>query len=405
MDLTISNNSGQKAYFVLWGCTNLANTEALKRSARWCYYKLSGTTGDNVTATITDFPNPGSDVGDSINWVPNLYTLEAGESFTIKDAPYLYSGNATFSFGAPPKLFALVPSWSDITTKTLSPYFGSMGIQSPGFMPTDADADTIFASCEFTYQPEGVSDAVWADTTNVDYFCVPISITVDYGDNQSVSTGDMQSGKGRDDVFNAFTGLSSDATYSDFAKLVRTSGGSNIRIYAPGHGITNGTFPSDYFDAYIDEVYSYYDGSTDAKKLTVTVEGAFAGTYVGWVNDQGQFNFDGVGSFAKPTSQQAFLCAGGPFPEGNSKLAAVGARLGAAINRHVLEAHNQQPYCTTSDFYASAPNNYYSKLLHDNLSKVYGFAYDDVCSDSSSPLLHVTEPTSVTIDLASWTAS
>ncbi|HAA16568.1 MAG TPA: hypothetical protein DCE41_34610 [Cytophagales bacterium] len=405
MDVTISNNSGQKAYFVLWGCTNLANTEELKKTARWCYYKLSSTSGDSVTATVTEFPDPGSGADDTLDWVPNLYTLEAGGSFTIKDAPYLYSGNATFSFGAAPKLFKIVHSWSNYSKKIRSPYFGGNGVQSPGFMPTDADADTIFASCEFTFQPEGSGNAVWADTTNVDYFCVPITISVTDTDSNSVSTGNLKTGKNRKDVFSAFTGLSSDATYSAFSKLVRTSGGSNIRIYAPGHGITSGTFSSTYFDAYIDEVWAYYDGSTDAKKLTVTVEGTFAGTYVGWVNAAGAFNFEGVGSFAKPTTQETFLCAGGPFPTANNKLAAVGARLGAAINRHVLEAHNKQPYCTTDDFYLIAPNNYYSKLLHDNLSAVYGFAYDDVCTGSSSPLLHVSNPSSVAIDLAAWAAS
>ena len=392
MDVHISNNSGQTAYFVLWGLTNLGNTDSLKKSARWCYYKLSGTSGD-VSATITNFPTPEAKEGKSVDFAPDLYELASGSSFTIKNAPYLYSGNATFSLGSRPKLFTIVPSWK--SKGVISPYFGGFGVQSPGYMPTDADADTKFVSCEFTYQPPGDYGGVYADTTNVDYFCFPITITVEDDDNTSSTTGDMKDGKTRTSVFNSFNNIT-DPKYTDFKKLVY----SDVRIYAPGHGIDAGLFPADYLDTAIADAWNFYTGKTADTTLTVNVEGTFAGSYAGSLNAAGALDFTGVGSFTKPTTKQAFLCAGGPFPTGNTKLAAVGARLGAGINRNVLLSSKTQPYC--QNYYASSPCNYYSKLLHDNLNSVYGFAYDDVCTTSSSPLLHSSNPKKVTIDLAAW---
>jgi hypothetical protein len=57
----------------------------------------------------------------------------------------------------------------------------------------------------------------------------------------------------------------------------------------------------------------------------------------------------------------------------------------------VLTNGTMQPVCSSGDFYANAPTNYYSQILHANSldGQCYGFPFDDVCglysSDISDP--------------------
>lgn len=92
-------------------------------------------------------------------------------------------------------------------------------------------------------------------------------------------------------------------------------------------------------------------------------------------------------------------------------IGAIIAVIRAALNRTVLHTSATQPYCTATDFYSTKDEkeswwatNWYSKLLHDKIAKVYGFAFDDVCNDSNyKPLLHDPKPTSTSITMDGWT--
>jgi hypothetical protein len=94
------------------------------------------------------------------------------------------------------------------------------------------------------------------------------------------------------------------------------------------------------------------------------------------VNDQ--LTFDGVGSFARPSTAAIFSCSSAPFTTGNDEMGNLSARLAAGFNRTTLLDSASQPSSTA--YYGQAHTNHYSRILHgveaDGLG--YAFPYDDV---------------------------
>jgi hypothetical protein len=76
------------------------------------------------------------------------------------------------------------------------------------------------------------------------------------------------------------------------------------------------------------------------------------------------------------STNEVFACSGAAL--GNN------AALCGALNRHVAQLPQNQ-WSVTSNYYQSAPANYYSKFWHDHAidRKAYGFPYDDAADQSS----------------------
>ncbi|MDT0327116.1 beta-1,3-glucanase family protein [Nocardiopsis lambiniae] len=225
---------------------------------------------------------------------------------------------------------------------------------SPGF-------DVLHDTVEFTHNDAGM----FCNTSMVDQFSVPIGIRL-VGDADQ-TTGTFRPG-GREAVFRA---LSADPVFSSLVY-------DDLRIISPGHGLDAGLFPADFYDPYIDRVWSHYAG-TD---LTVTTN---AGTFTGRVQGD-RFVFDGgVRAFDRPSTRDVFFCDGALNAPNDGIGGPVAAILGAALNRSTLLTSASQPTADPAGFYRDEVANRYAAVFHENTvdGRAYGFAFDDVADFAS----------------------
>ncbi len=283
--------------------------------------------------------------------------------------PQVYSGRIYISYGSP-MYMTTVGSGTGV------------GYAGPNAQNTaDPNNNTHYDWYEFTYNSSGI----FINTTQVNQFGLPLTLDV-YGNNRTFhqQTGITQSIAQIDSEWNS-------NVPSPFTSTPIT----NYRILSPaettfGLGQANGT----YFDGYISQIWNYY-GSTP---LTVTWGSrTFSGYSNGGTLTLNEVN-TGNGAFQSgtgyvigyPNTQQVLVC-NGPFATGdagntdrNAVELAIEAQLCAAINRHVATNVNQ--WNTPSAYYQVSPANYYAAFWHqvsiNNLA--YGFAYDDVNSQSST---------------------
>ena len=91
----------------------------------------------------------------------------------------------------------------------------------------------------------------------------------------------------------------------------------------------------------------------------------------------------------KPTTQDILECKGTLATGGSTELA-LEAQICAAFNRRVME--DSTLWAEPSAWYLGAPTNYYAKFWHTHglNGLAYGFAYDDVSSQSST--IHTDTP-------------
>lgn len=263
---------------------------------------------------------------------------------------------------------------------------GALGIVQPaGWVKTDPNYNVLHDWVEFTYDQRGVN----CNLTSVDMFSIPM--TVELTGRSKQTAGALVTG-GRNAIFQAMR-----ATPRFSALVVGNSRQRNLRIVAPGHGIEAGIFPSTLFDAYIEQCWNHYRGST------LTITDAAYGTMTGSVDSAMKFNFTQNGalvrSLSKPSTKDVFLCNGSLEAPNNAggKIANVVA---SAINRGTLLTSAQQPECASRRFYASSPCNLYSKILHQYTAddKAYGFAFDDLCAGSSD--IADSSPSQLTMTIA-----
>jgi len=403
MDLKIVNNSAEKAYFIVWGFSDIPPID----DAPWSYLQPDGPTDSKLTA----LPTPKAKTKDASKSNVDLLTeLAPGDTVYFHNVPNIISGNVLISFNTRPQLFNVVPAW-DKSGKSTIPEHQGWGVQSPGFTPGTLDANTIFCSSEFTLDQSGV----WADTTNVDYFCAPITVTLD-GSAGNQTSGKLNPGVNREDVFAAFQGISGDHL-SGFNNLIMNDGTQNIRVLAPGHVVPTG-IPADYYDKYVRHCLGLYTATNSLQVIFPGSGGAPDRIYSGTANPANHEikfvdeNNASVGSVTIPpgSAQDIFLCDGA-LSAPNNLIGSITAVICAALNRTVLHQSSRQPLCDKTKFYSTADQNqdwwatnWYSKLLHDKIGKVYGFAFDDVCDNKNyKPLLHDPAPTLSTITLESWT--
>ncbi|MBR8743562.1 beta-1,3-glucanase family protein [Nocardiopsis sp. MG754419] len=234
---------------------------------------------------------------------------------------------------------------------------GNPALQLPsGWVEEDGSFDVLHDTVEFTHNEDGM----FCNTSMVDQFSVPIGIRLTGDDDQS--TGFLLPG-GRDAIFET---LRAD---SDFSPLVF----DDHRIIAPGHGLDTGIFPSDYFDPYVDEVWSRYAG-TD---LSVTTN---AGTFTGRVEGDELLFDGGVSPIPRPSTRDVLFCDGALAAPNDGITGPVAAIVGAALNRSTLLDSADQPTNDPAAFYLNEIANHYAAVFHENTEdgKAYGFAFDDV---------------------------
>lgn len=243
---------------------------------------------------------------------------------------------------------------------------GAPALQYPaGWVSSDPNHGILHDWIEFTHNDAGM----FCNTTMVDMFSVPLAIRLAGARTQT--TGTLVDG-GRDKIFAAV------ADRPDFARLVV---GDGLRILAPGHGIEAGLFSANYFDPYIDAVWSKYERSP----LSVTTD---AGTFTGKVGGAGLAFTAGSGTpvtIAKPSTRDVLFCDGALAAPNDGVTGPVAAILAAAFNRSTLLDAAAQPATDPAGFYAGSVTNHYAQAMHANSkdAKAYGFAFDDVAGFAS----------------------
>jgi hypothetical protein len=270
-------------------------------------------------------------------------SLNSGAETTIS-LPYL-SGRIYVSLGAKLKF------------KAVADGNGNPALQYPaGWVTSDPNYGVLHDCAEFTHNASGM----FCNTTMVDMFSIPLSITLTGAKKQT--TGTLKAG-GRNQIFSA---LKADPVFS---KLVV----NDLRVIAPGHGIEAGLFPGTFFAPFIDQVFAKYA----AQPMKVTANGK---TFTGQVSG-GKLVFDGgCQAFAKPSTRDVLFCDGALAAPNDGVTGPVAAMLGAAFNRTTLLATATQPVSDPRAFYQEKVTNLYSKAMHDASAdgKAYGFAFDDV---------------------------
>ncbi|MFJ4451828.1 beta-1,3-glucanase family protein [[Kitasatospora] papulosa] len=285
------------------------------------------------------------------------------DGFTDYSIPLSGSGETTLSL--PYMSGRIYVALGDkLKIKAVADGNGNAALQYPAGWVTSDPNYTVLHDCpEFTYNAAGM----FCNTTMVDMFSVPMSIGLTGAKNQT--TGSLRDG-GRAQAFAAVSRI------PEFADLVL----DDRRIVAPGHGLDSGIFAEDYFDPYIDEVWSTYTG----KDLTVTTN---AGTFTGRVRGD-RFVFDGPASvsFDRPSTRDVLFCDGKLAAPNDGTTGPVAAVLGAGFNRSTLISDPAQPTADPAAFYRSSQiTNHYSAAIHaaTEEGKAYGFAFDDVADFAS----------------------
>jgi glycosyl hydrolase family 64 (putative beta-1,3-glucanase) len=231
-----------------------------------------------------------------------------------------------------------------------------------GWVESDPNFGVLHDCAEFTYK----NGAMYCNTTMVDMFSVPLSIQLKGGKDQT--TGTLKEGA-RDKIFKDVAGA------EGFSDLVI----EDKRVIAPGHGLGEGKFAEDFFDAYVDEVWSTYSG----KELVVTTN---AGKFTGKVSgDKLSFTGPGEVSFNKPSTKDVLFCDGELAAPNDGTTGPVAAILGAAFNRTTLVSAASQPTTDPAEFYKGDSAHQYAKAMHAATEdgKAYGFAFDDVAGFAS----------------------
>jgi hypothetical protein len=308
---------------------------------------------------------------------PVSLSINGSDGFADLSIPLAGDGDTGFSLPANMSgriYFSIVDK---LKFKAVTDGNGNAALQYPaGWVSSDPNYLVLHDFFEFTHNGSGM----FCNSTMVDQFAIPLSVNLVGSANQTV--GALVSG-GRDNIFAAVV------NQPDFAGLIVQN---NLRIIAPGHGIDAGIFSPTYYDSYVNAVWNQYSSNT----LTVNTGSA---TYTGRVSN-GQFVFSGgVAPFNKPSTKDIFYCNGALAAPNDGVTGPVAAILGAGFNRSTLLSSANQPTTNAASFYQTAPTNYYSKAIHDNMvdGRAYGFPFDDVAGFAS--YVQDGAPTSCTLTL------
>jgi len=296
-----------------------------------------------------------------------------GGTATVR-VPRGFSGRIYFSFGQ--RLpFSLTPD----------------GLVQPApWAAGDPTRDILFDWSELTYNDSGV----WINSSQVDMFAVPHSVSVTGASGATATTGRLVA-DGRTAVVDA---LRARPEWS--RSVVTRSDGTVLRVLAPGKAAGSGLLSTTYLDGYIASAWGAYASRT----LTVTpfgdrpdvrYTGRSVGTQLVFTDTAGRQ----VASFARPSSADVWGCDGALHAPNDQVVGPIARTLCAALNRGTLGTSSVEPVTDASAFYRSTPANEYAKAVHAAMvdGRAYAFAFDDVGAFES--LVHDGDPRSARIDL------
>jgi glycosyl hydrolase family 64 (putative beta-1,3-glucanase)/carbohydrate binding protein with CBM56 domain len=334
---------------------------------QWSYLKPDGTLA-HINHLDANAPNHLTKNG--VNYANMSFTLAQASTVTL---PVRLEGARMYiSLGSP----LYIPIASD-----------DSGWGGPNLLnPSDPNTNVYFDWYEFTYQ-YGVTP-FGGNTTQVDQFSFPLTARV----QQTAIGFDQTNGitLTRAQVFSQYTS----AVSSPFQPLANT-----YRIVAPrsSAAFLPGGSEANYMQTYIDQTWNYYTSN----QFTLIRGGVtFSGKVV---NGQLQFTRNGVGPFVlnKPTTSDVVQCSGALASAGMTTQALeLGAEFCAAFNRGV--ALNTTNWYSPTTYYTGSIKNDYAMFWHQISinNKAYGFAYDDVNSQSSVAILpNANPPSSLTIGI------
>lgn len=249
--------------------------------------------------------------------------------------------------------------------------------------PSDPSADVSWGFVELT---NSVSAGLFANISYVDFVGLVLGMTLSTASDGIQTALGLQPGAVASICADLIAQSASDGQpWGDLC--VTDTSGTPLRVLAPYDYISiNPDAFSDYWTSYVDDVWSYYTTNT----LTIDTQAA-AGLVSCTVVD-GLLCCDGDNrGYAQPTASDIFGCNSGPFAieaGDNAVHSAVVPRLCAAFDRSTLMLGdgNTQPGPAVSEFYTTAPTNWYSKSVHkyEIDGKGYAFAYDDVVADGAA---------------------
>ncbi|PUA82433.1 beta-1,3-glucanase family protein [Nocardioides currus] len=249
-------------------------------------------------------------------------------------------------------------------------------VQPAPWAANDPSANILFDWSEFTYNDAGL----WLNSSQVDMFAVPHSVSVTGSDGVTKTTGRLVD-DGRNKVINGIR------NQAGWAGLVRTrADGTVLRVLAPGKAADAGLFDANYLAPYIDQAWNAYTTKTltvqpFGDRPDVRYFGRTAGSTMNFTNGSGQQ----VASFQKPTTANVWGCDGALGAPNDQVVGPIARTLCAALHRSTLGRIDTQPGGAAADFYQGAITNHYSRLVHQNMvdGRAYGFAFDDVQAQES----------------------
>lgn len=235
----------------------------------------------------------------------------------------------------------------------------------PSFLnPGDPNYGKNWSFSEFTFN----DTQLFANISYVDFVGIPMGLSLTSGSGTSTVSG-LPAGA-LDQIASSLTALG-----GEWAGLVQTGGGGNLRVLSPHHHADRF---GGYLDGYIDQVWQKYAGAD----LVVDSQNPGLGKFTGRVS--GDRLVFGAESFAKPSTADVWSCDSGPFAlaaGASDARKAIVPRLAAALNRTTLLDNPNQP--TDEDparFYSGDATNHYARIVHSKLpdNRGYAFPYDDV---------------------------
>jgi hypothetical protein len=269
-------------------------------------------------------------------------------------------------------------------------------VQPAPWAANDPTADILFDWTEFTYNDAGL----WINSSQVDMFAVPHSVSVTDSAGQTSTTGETVPG-GREAVIET---LRSDPEWAQ--TVVTGSDGNVLRVLAPGKAAEAGLLNPNYLDSYIAQAWAAY-GSKDLKvtpfsdRPELTYTGRTSGTRMSFTDSSGAT----VASFERPTSADVWGCDGALHAPNDSVVGPIARTLCAALIRGTLGDSTAEPITDASKFYTTQPVNKYAKAVHAAMKdgRAYAFAFDDVGAFES--LVHSGDPVSARIELSPFDSS
>ncbi len=235
----------------------------------------------------------------------------------------------------------------------------------PSFLnPGDPNYGKNWSFSEFTFN----DTQLFANISYVDFVGIPMGLSLTSGSGTATVNG-LPAGA-LDQIASSLSSLG-----GEWAGLMQTGGGGNLRVLSPHHHAAQF---GGYLDGYIDQVWQKYVG-TD---LVVDSQNPGLGKFTGRVS--GDRLVFGSESFAKPSTADVWSCDSGPFAlaaGASDARKAIVPRLAAALNRTTLLDNPNQP--TDEDparFYGGDVTNHYARIVHSKLpdNRGYAFPYDDV---------------------------